>query len=95
MSTLTLTPPSGLPGSKVKVAGKGFPARVQVLVSFGPSIVLSVNSDSHGAIQGAFTVPNVAKAGTIIVRSAVASSGAAKFQVEPVKPVPGDSFAYH
>lgn len=91
MSTLTLTPASALPGTKVTVIGKGYPKAAQVLITFGQQVVASVTSDSSGNIRTSFVVPAHA-AGKVIVRSAIASSGAAALQV--LAPASGDRFTY-
>lgn len=76
------------------VTGKGFPRLAQILVIIGAATVASTKSDGSGNIVTTFTVPAGMKVGQQIVRSAVASSGAASLTVVPPKPVPGDSFTY-
>ena len=94
MSTLTVSPSSVQPGGKVTVSGRGFPARVRVLLTLGLQIVASTTSDVNGGIKTSFVVPNGQKSGAAIVRSVVASSGAAALTVTKPVPVLGNSFRY-
>lgn len=93
MSTLTISPTSAAPGGKVTVTGKNFAAHAQILLSVGQTIVASTTADAHGQIRTTFVVPEGA-VGQVVVRSARASSGAAKLQVLAPKPTPGNMFTY-
>lgn len=94
MSTLTLSPASAEPGSKVDVLGRGYPPRTQILVTLGAQVVASTNTDDKGNLHTSFVVPNLTKVGQVIVRSAVASSGAAALRVVAPVPQAGDQFTY-
>lgn len=81
MSTLHLSPAVAKSGDRIAATGTGFPPQAQVLLRWNSTIVGSVVADANGGITTTFTVPNDVVSGKQIVRTAVASSGAAAVTV--------------
>lgn len=77
MTTLHLAPIVAKAGDRIAATGTGYPPQAQVLIRWNALVVGSVVADQNGGITTSFVVPDEALTGKQIVRTAVASSGAA------------------
>lgn len=84
--TIILAPNSGPAGTRVTVTGVKFPPHTQVDVVIGSTVLASVLSDQHGAMQASIVMPG--SPAKVIVRTAVAQQAAAAFNVTPIVPPP-------
>jgi len=85
ISSITMDPSSGPPGTTVNVTGSGFGANGTVNITFGGASILSASVDNNGAVSASFQVPSAPGGSRAVVITEPSIRSAQKtFKVTPL-----------
>jgi hypothetical protein len=81
---ITVSPTSGIPGTRITIAGAGFAQFISVTISMGTAALATTKTDRQGSFSATATVPNLPQGSQTVTATNGRVSASAPYTITPV-----------